>query len=153
MKCPFCGGDTKVVDTRASEDNSTIRRRRACEKCKRRFTTFEKIETIPLLVIKKDQSREEYDRDKIEAGLLRSCHKRPVTNQQMQKMMEDIETQIYSLGSKEILTRDIGEIVLETLKGVDEVAYVRFASVYREFEDVGTFMEEIGKLSKREEEC
>ena len=141
MKCPFCGGDTKVVDTRASEDNSTIRRRRACEKCKRRFTTFEKIETIPLLVIKKDQSREEYDRDKIEAGLLRSCHKRPVTNQQMQKMMEDIETQIYSLGSKEIL------------KGVDEVAYVRFASVYREFEDVGTFMEEIGKLSKREEEC
>ena len=143
MKCPFCGGDTKVVDTRASEDNSTIRRRRACEKCKRRFTTFEKIETIPLLVIKKDQSREEYDRDKIEAGLLRSCH----------KMMEDIETQIYSLGSKEISTRDIGEIVLETLKGVDEVAYVRFASVYREFEDVGTFMEEIGKLSKREEEC
>ena len=84
---------------------------------------------------------------------MRSCHKRPVTNQQMQKMMEDIETQIYSLGSKEISTRDIGEIVLETLKGVDEVAYVRFASVYREFEDVGTFMEEIGKLSKREEEC
>ena len=138
MKCPFCGKDnTKVIDSRPTDDSS-IRRRRQCDECGKRFTTYEKIESMPLIVIKKDNNREPYDREKITAGIVRSCHKRP----------DEIETQIFNIGEKEISTKTIGEIVMSKLKNVDEVAYVRFASVYREFKDVDSFMEEIKKILK-----
>ncbi len=147
MKCPFCGKEnTKVIDSRPAEDNSSIRRRRQCDVCGRRFTTYEKVETIPLIVIKKDDNREPYDRDKIQAGIIRSCHKRPVSVNQITQMVEEIETQIFNLEEKEISSSSIGEIVMDKLKDVDQVAYVRFASVYREFKDVNTFMDEIKKI-------
>lgn len=150
MKCPYCYEDeTKVIDSRPAEDNSSIRRRRQCEKCGKRFTTYEKLETMPLMVIKKDNSREVYDRSKIEAGILHSCHKRPVSPQQINAMIDEIENWIFNLEEKEVETSVIGEKVMEKLKDVDEVAYVRFASVYREFKDVNTFMEELGKLLKK----
>lgn len=150
MKCPYCSeDDTKVIDSRPADDNSSIRRRRQCEKCGKRFTTYEKLETMPLMVIKKDNSREIYDRSKIEAGIFRSCHKRPVSPQQIDNMVDEIENWIFNLEEKEVETSAIGEIVMEKLKDVDEVAYVRFASVYREFKDVNTFMEELGKLLKK----
>ena len=140
MKCPFCGNeDTRVIDSRPSDDNSTIRRRRQCDKCNKRFTTYEKVETIPLVVIKKDMTRETYDRSKIESGVFRSCHKRPVP-------VEDIENAVFNKGVKEISSSEIGEIVMERLKALDQVAYVRFASVYREFKDVNTFKDELEKL-------
>ncbi len=146
MNCPFCGAaDTRVIDSRPAEDNS-IRRRRQCDKCKRRFTTYEKLETIPLMVIKKDSSREPYDRSKIEAGILRSCHKRPVSPKQISEMVDSIEAEIFNREEKEIPSSVIGELVMSKLKGLDEVAYVRFASVYRQFKDVQTFMEELGKI-------
>ena len=149
MKCPFCQAqETKVIDSRPAEDNSSIRRRRQCEKCNKRFTTYEKLETIPLMVIKKDDTRENFDRSKIEAGIIQSCHKRPVSTVMIRKTVDDIENQIYSMEVSEIPTRKIGELVMEKLKDLDEVAYVRFASVYREFKDVSTFMEEIGNLIK-----
>ena len=149
MKCPFCQAqDTKVIDSRPADDNSSIRRRRQCESCNKRFTTYEKLETIPLMVIKKDDSRENFDRSKIEYGIIQSCHKRPVSTVVIRKTVDDIENQIYSMEVSEIPTRKIGELVMEKLKDLDEVAYVRFASVYREFKDVGTFMEEIGNLIK-----
>ena len=149
MKCPFCQAqDTKVIDSRPADDNSSIRRRRQCESCNKRFTTYEKLETIPLMVIKKDDSRENFDRSKIEYGIIQSCHKRPVSTVVIRKTVDDIENQIYSMEVGEIPTRKIGELVMEKLKDLDEVAYVRFASVYREFKDVGTFMEEIGNLIK-----
>ena len=149
MKCPFCQAqETKVIDSRPAEDNSSIRRRRQCEKCNKRFTTYEKLETIPLMVIKKDDTRENFDRSKIEAGIIQSCHKRPVSTVMIRKTVDDIENQIYSMEVGEIPTRKIGELVMEKLKDLDEVAYVRFASVYREFKDVSTFMEEIGNLIK-----
>lgn len=150
MKCPFCNeDDTKVIDSRPADDNCSIRRRRQCENCGRRFTTYEKLETMPLMVIKKDDSREPFDRSKIESGVVRSCHKRPVSTQQIETMIDDIENRIFNLAEREVSTSAIGELVMESLKELDEVAYVRFASVYREFKDVNTFMEELGKLLKK----
>lgn len=150
MKCPYCSAaDTKVIDSRPAEDNSSIRRRRQCETCGKRFTTYEKLETMPLMVIKKDRSRETYDRAKIESGIIRSCHKRPISTQQINAVVDEIENRIFNMEEKEVETSAIGELVMEKLKGLDEVAYVRFASVYREFKDIGTFMDEIGKLLKK----
>lgn len=150
MKCPFCNeADTKVIDSRPADDNSSIRRRRQCEKCGKRFTTYEKLETLPLMVIKKDESREVYERSKLEKGILHSRHKRPVSSQQIDSMVDEIETQIFNMEEKEVSSSAIGELVMKKLQEVDEVAYVRFASVYREFKDVNTFMEEIGKLLKK----
>lgn len=149
MKCPYCGEEnTKVIDSRPAEENNAIRRRRQCEKCKKRFTTYEKVETIPLIVIKKGNIREQYDRGKIEAGILRSCHKRPVSYEQIMAAVEDIENAIFNMEQKEISSTIIGEQVMDRLKKLDQVAYVRFASVYREFKDVNTFMEELTKLLK-----
>ena len=148
MKCPFCGNDnTKVIDSRPTDDSS-IRRRRQCESCGKRFTTYEKVETMPLIVIKKDNNREPYDREKIVAGIVRSCHKRPVSISSINAMVDEIETKSFNIGEKEIPTTTIGAIVMEELKKLDEVAYVRFASVYREFKDVNTFMDEIKKILK-----
>lgn len=148
MKCPFCGKDnTKVIDSRPTDDSS-IRRRRQCDACGKRFTTYEKVETMPLIVIKKDDNREPYDREKLVAGIVRSCHKRPVSLVEINQMVDEIETQIFNMGEKEIPTTTIGRIVMDKLKDLDEVAYVRFASVYREFKDVNTFMDEIKKILK-----
>lgn len=147
MKCPFCNAeDTRVIDSRPADDNTAIKRRRQCESCGKRFTTFEKLETIPILIVKKDQSRVPYDRSKLEAGIIRSCHKRPVSRELIERMVDEIETELFALGENEISTGMIGELVMQKLKAVDQVAYVRFASVYREFKDVNTFVEEIGKL-------
>ena len=149
MKCPFCNAeDTRVIDSRPADDNTAIRRRRQCETCGKRFTTYEKLETIPFMVIKKDQSRVPYDRSKIEAGIVRSCHKRPVSTAEISNVVDEIENEIFSIGDREITTSEIGELVMNKLKALDQVAYVRFASVYREFKDVNTFVDEIGKLLK-----
>ncbi len=149
MKCPYCGNpDTRVIDSRPAEDGRAIRRRRSCDVCKKRFTTYEKVETIPLIIIKKDNNREQYDRGKIETGVLRACYKRPVSAEDIQKTVNQIESKIFSLEEKEIPSSAIGEIVMEELKMLDEVAYVRFASVYREFKDVNTFMDELKKILK-----
>lgn len=150
MKCPYCGAeDTKVIDSRPADDNASIRRRRQCETCGKRFTTYEKLETLPLMVIKKDNTREPYDRSKIEAGIVTSCHKRPVSVEEISRLIDEIENEVFSLGDKEVPTKIIGEKVMEKLQVLDEVAYVRFASVYREFKDVKTFMDEIGRLLGR----
>ena len=134
MKCPYCGKtDTRVIDSRPAEDNSTIRRRRCCDECGKRFTTYEKVETIPLIVIKKDNTREQYDRAKIESGILRACYKLPISTAEIQKTIDAIETEIFNQEEKEVATSRIGEIVMDKLKELHEVAYVRFASIYREF--------------------
>ena len=147
MKCPFCGEEnTKVIDSRPAEQNNSIRRRRQCEVCGKRFTTYEKVETIPLIVIKKDDNREPYDRSKIERGIVRSCHKRPVSYDQIVSTVEEIEAEIFNKEEKEISSNEIGEIVMDKIKELDQVAYVRFASVYREFKDVNTFMDELKKF-------
>lgn len=147
MKCPFCGEDnTRVIDSRPADDNSSIRRRRQCDQCTKRFTTYEKVEAIPLVVIKKDMNREPYDRSKIEAGVFRSCHKRPISVDRMNDLVDTIENTIFNMEEKEIPSYRIGEIVMDKLKEFDQVAYVRFASVYREFKDVSTFMDEIKKI-------
>lgn len=147
MKCPYCGNfDTRVIDSRPAEDGTSIRRRRSCDACGKRFTTYEKVETIPLIIIKKDNNREQYDRKKIEAGVLRACYKRPVSADEIQKTIDNIETDIFSKEEKEIPSSVIGEVVMERLKELDAVAYVRFASVYREFKDVNTFMAELKKI-------
>lgn len=147
MKCPFCGAEnTKVIDSRPAEENSAIRRRRVCDSCTKRFTTYEKIETIPLIVIKRDNTREQYDRSKIEAGVLRACHKRSTSVQQISDLIDEVETELFNREEKELSSNMIGEIVMDKLKDLDTVAYVRFASVYREFKDVNTFMEEIKKI-------
>ena len=147
MKCPFCGEDsTRVIDSRPADDGDSIRRRRQCDACGRRFTTYEKVETIPLIVIKKDKNRETYDRRKIEAGVIKSCHKRPVSAEAVTKCIDDIENEIFNLEVKEVDSTQIGEIVMDKIKDLDQVAYVRFASVYREFKDVNTFMDELTKL-------
>ena len=149
MKCPYCNHpDTRVIDSRPADDGSSIRRRRSCDVCGKRFTTYEKVETIPMIVIKKDSTREQYRRDKIENGVLRACYKRPVSAEDIQAAVDRIETKIFSMEAKEIPSSQIGEIVMEELKGLDEVAYVRFASVYREFKDVNTFMKELKKILK-----
>lgn len=150
MKCPYCSAtDTRVIDSRPAEDGSSIRRRRCCDECGKRFTTYEKIETIPLIVIKKDNNREQYDRSKIEGGILSACYKRPISAADIQRTIDKIETEIFKREEKEIPTSVIGEIVMENLKGLDEVAYVRFASIYREFKDVNTFMSEIKKILEK----
>ena len=147
MKCPYCGNpDTRVIDSRPAEDGSSIRRRRSCDTCGKRFTTYEKVETIPLIVIKKDNNREQYARGKIEKGILQACYKRPVPAEVIRKTVEQIETEIFNREEKEIPSKVIGEIVMHKLKDLDEVAYVRFASVYREFKDVNTFMEELKSI-------
>ncbi|MCR5784671.1 MAG: transcriptional regulator NrdR [Eubacterium sp.] len=147
MKCPFCNSeDTRVIDSRPADDGSSIRRRRMCDECGKRFTTYEKVETIPLIVIKKDQNREQYDRSKIEAGILRACHKRPISAADITKIVDELETEIFNREEKEISSDEIGEEVMLKLKKLDDVAYVRFASVYREFKDVNTFMEELKKI-------
>ena len=149
MKCPFCNQDnTRVVDSRPVDDNTAIRRRRMCDACGKRFTTYEKVETIPLIVIKKDQNREQFDRSKIEAGVLRACHKRPVSAEQIHELVDEVETEIFNLEEREIPSSVIGEIVMDKLKDLEAVAYVRFASVYREFKDVNTFMDELKKILK-----
>lgn len=150
MKCPYCSAtDTRVIDSRPAEDGSSIRRRRCCDECGKRFTTYEKVETIPLIVIKKDNNREQYDRSKIESGILSACYKRPISATDIQRTIEKIETEIFSREEKEIPTSVIGEIVMEKLQELDEVAYVRFASIYREFKDVNTFMAEIKKILEK----
>ena len=147
MKCPYCSSDnTRVIDSRPAEDNNSIRRRRLCDDCGKRFTTYEKVETIPLIVIKKDNNREQYDRSKIEAGILRACHKRPISADQINCLVADIETEIFNREEKEISSSVIGEIVMDKLKDLEAVAYVRFASVYREFKDINTFMNELKKI-------
>lgn len=147
MKCPFCGHEnTRVIDSRPAEDNNSIRRRRVCDECSKRFTTYEKVETIPLIVIKKDNNRETYDRSKIEAGVLRACHKRPISVSQIKHLVDEVETEIFSTEEKEIPSRVIGELVMNKLKDLEAVAYVRFASVYREFKDINTFMDELKKV-------
>ena len=147
MKCPYCSSEnTRVVDSRPVEENNSIRRRRVCDNCGKRFTTYEKIEMIPLIVIKKDQSREQYNRDKIFNGVLRACHKRKVSIQQINELVNKVEIEIFNREDKEIPSTEIGEIVMNRLKDLDPVAYVRFASVYREFKDVNTFMDELKKF-------
>lgn len=147
MKCPFCSAeDTRVIDSRPTDDNASIRRRRQCPVCGKRFTTHEKIETLPLIVIKKDNNREPYDRSKIEAGIVRSCHKRPISTAQITAVIDDIENTLFNREEREIPTMVIGELVMDHLKNLDPVAYVRFASVYREFKDIDTFMDEIKKI-------
>ena len=149
MKCPYCGNDnTRVVDSRPVDDNTAIRRRRLCDSCGKRFTSYEKAETIPLRVVKKDQMREEFDRSKIEAGILRACHKRPISAEQIERTVDQIEKDVYNKEAREIESTQIGEIVMKYLQDLDPVAYVRFASVYREFKDVDTFMKELERLMK-----
>lgn len=147
MKCPFCGHEnTRVIDSRPAEDNNSIRRRRVCDECDKRFTTYEKVETIPIIIIKKDNNRETYDRTKIEGGILRACHKRPVSIAEITQIVDEVETEIFNYEDKEVPSRVIGELVMNKLKDLDAVAYVRFASVYREFKDVNTFMDELKKV-------
>lgn len=147
MKCPFCSHEnTRVIDSRPADENNSIRRRRVCDECGKRFTTYEKVETIPLIVIKKDNNRETYDRSKIEAGVLRACHKRPISAAQINHLVDSIETAVFNREEKEISSGIIGELVMNKLKDLDTVAYVRFASVYREFKDINTFMDELKKV-------
>ena len=147
MKCPACGSfESKVIDSRPTEEGHAIRRRRGCDACGRRFTTYEKVETIPLIVIKKDNIREQFDRSKIEAGVLRACHKRPISAEQITKLVDEVEVEVFNREEKEIPSSVIGEILMDKLKDLDSVAYVRFASVYREFKDVNTFMNELKKM-------
>ena len=147
MRCPFCGyEESKVIDSRPTDENERIRRRRECLRCSKRFTTYEKVETIPLIVIKKDNNREQYERAKIENGVLNACYKRPVPAEEIQKTIDAIELSIFNREEKEIPSSEIGEIVMENLKTLDPVAYVRFASVYREFKDANTFMDELKKF-------
>jgi len=147
MKCPYCGNaNTSVIDSRPADDNASTRRRRSCDACGKRFTTYEKVETIPLIIIKKDNNREQYDRSKIEKGVLLSCHKRPVSADQIRQLVDDIEKELFSREEREIPSSEIGEALMRKLKALDSVAYVRFASVYKEFKDVDTFMSELQKL-------
>lgn len=149
MKCPYCGFvEDKVIDSRPTEENTAIRRRRECLQCMKRFTTYEKVEGVPLMVIKKDKTRQAFDRDKLLNGLLRACEKRPVSIEQLEKLVDEIEIQILNTLKREITTQEIGEMVMSQLKELDEVAYVRFASVYRQFRDINTFMDELHKLLK-----
>ena len=149
MKCPYCGyEESKVIDSRPADEGERIRRRRECLKCGKRFTTHEVIETVPIIVVKRDKSREVFDRNKLTAGLLRACEKRPVSINQIERMVDNIESQLQQSLDREVTSMQIGELTMEQLKNVDEVAYVRFASVYRQFKDINTFMEELNKLLK-----
>lgn len=149
MKCPYCSHmESKVVDSRPTEDGNVIRRRRECFSCAKRFTTYEKVEDIPLMVVKKAGHREPFDRNKILNGILRACEKRPVSMAQVETIVNAIETEVYQAADREIQSKEIGERIMMHLKDLDEVAYVRFASVYRQFKDLNTFMEELNKLMK-----
>lgn len=153
MKCPFCGyANTRVIDSRPADENASIRRRRQCDDCQKRFTTYERVEILPLTVIKKDRSREPYDRSKILSGIMRACHKRPISVERIEAMVNDVESELFNLEYKEVESSQIGEIVMRHLKSLEQVAYVRFASVYREFKDVETFMEELRKMLAASEE-
>ena len=147
MKCPFCGfSESKVIDSRPTEDGNAIRRRRECLKCQKLVTTYEKLETISLVVIKQDNSRQAYDREKVIRGLIRACEKRPITYAQMEAIADDIESELYQTMTKEVSSTEIGEKVLNRLKGLDEVAYVRFASVHKHFSDINSFMNALKEL-------
>jgi len=147
MKCPFCNHtESKVVDSRPTDEGFTIRRRRECTKCGKRFTTYEKIEQLPVFVVKKDGRRESFDRDKIMRGLLKACEKRPISLKDLEALVQDVEKQVFNSLEQEITSQQIGQMVMERLKKLDEVAYVRFASVYRQFKDINTFMEELNNL-------
>ena len=147
MKCPFCGfEESKVIDSRPTDEGQRIRRRRECLKCGKRFTTYEIIESLPIIVIKKDKSRETFNRDKLMTGLLRACEKRPVSIDTLDNMIDEIETTLQNSLDREVSSEKIGQLVMEKLKKIDEVAYVRFASVYRQFKDINTFMRELNKL-------
>ena len=147
MKCPFCSNaDTKVIDSRPTDEGQRIRRRRECLSCGKRFTTYEIIESLPIIVIKKDKSRETFNRDKLMTGLLRACEKRPVSIDTLDNMIDEIETTLQNSLDREVSSEKIGQLVMEKLKKIDEVAYVRFASVYRQFKDINTFMRELNKL-------
>ena len=149
MKCMYCGcTDSKVIDSRSTDENTMIRRRRECTKCGRRFTTYETVETTPILVIKNGGNREAFDPGKIKSGIIKACEKRPVPMYKIDKLVEDIEKQVYNGTRNEIPASEIGEMVMDELKKIDEVAYVRFASVYRSFKDISTFMRELEKLTK-----
>ena len=149
MRCPYCNySESKVVDSRPAEEGTTIRRRRECLSCQKRFTTYEIMERLPLLVIKKDGSRQSFDRIKLLNGMVRACEKRPVPMSELEKISDEIEQELQNSLEREIPTTEIGELVMQKLKKVDEVAYVRFASVYRQFKDINTFMEELNKLLK-----
>lgn len=150
MKCPFCGHDEdKVIDSRPSDEGSAIRRRRECISCNARFTTYEKVENLPLVVIKKDGTRQPFDRDKLISGIMKACEKRPITTAQIENLVNSIETQSQNSLKREIMSQEIGEMVMERLKVIDEVAYVRFASVYRQFKDVNSFLEELNEMLNR----
>lgn len=147
MKCPYCGyEESKVIDSRPTDEGQRIRRRRECLQCAKRFTTYEIIESLPIIVIKKDKSRETFNRDKIMTGLLRACEKRPVSIDTLDNMIDEIEVIIQNSLDREVSSERIGELIMEKLKKIDEVAYVRFASVYRQFKDINTFMSELNKL-------
>ena len=147
MKCPYCShSESKVIDSRPTDEGEKIRRRRECMNCGKRFTTYEIIENVPIIVVKKDKSREEFDRDKLFRGILRSCEKRPVSIDTIDKMVNDIETSLQNSLDREVTSVHIGEMVMDKLKDIDEIAYVRFASVYRQFKDINTFMDELSKL-------
>ena len=147
MKCPYCAYlESKVVDSRPAEEGASIRRRRECLSCHKRFTTYETVECLPLMVIKKDGSRQSFDRNKVLGGLIRACEKRPVPYQKLEELVSEIEQSLQNKMEREINSSEIGELVMERLKKVDEVAYVRFASVYRQFKDINTFMDELNKL-------
>lgn len=149
MKCPFCGNsDTKVIDTRSMDDQSAIRRRRFCEKCSQRFTTYERIDSLPLYVIKSNNTRELFDRDKLVKGIMMSCNKRPVSAETIEQIVTEIENTVLNSMRREIPSHELGEMVMERLKDIDEVAYVRFASVYKQFKDIDSFMNELGMLLK-----
>lgn len=151
MKCPYCGfEESKVIDSRPTDESTAIRRRRECLKCQKRFTTYEKLETISLAVIKQDNSRQQYDRGKILRGLMRACEKRPISIAQMESIADDIESELYQSMIKEVSSTEIGEKVMERLKELDEVAYVRFASVHRHFSDIETFMNALKELMNEE---
>ncbi len=153
MKCPFCSeSESKVIDSRPAENGTVVRRRRECIACQRRFTTYEKLETTPLVVIKKSGDRQVYDRSKIMSGLLKACEKRPISADTIESLMDSIEYKVLTLSDKEVKSEDIGEIVMDELKKTDEVAYVRFASVYRQFKDINTFMKELKKILEEDGE-
>lgn len=152
MRCPYCGfPESRVLDSRPTEDGAVIRRRRECIECQRRFTTYEKVDEPPLVVVKKDGRRERFDPDKILGGLLKACEKRPVSSERLDELVRDIEKELRSRGEREVESRLIGEMVMERLRQLDEVAYVRFASVYRQFADLHRFAEEVQRLLKERE--
>ncbi len=153
MKCPFCGNlDSKVVDSRPTDEGFIIRRRRECTKCNRRFTTYEKLDRLPLMVVKKDGRREHFNREKILGGIIKAMEKRPIAMEEINNLVDEIEKKLYSMPEKEITSKTIGEIIMAELEELDEVAYVRFASVYRQFKDINTFMEELSRLLEKEKE-